>query len=92
MHEQARLLLQLLFSHIFLPFRKMTKEDIHLLQEIFGKAAAIPTLSKGILFFLHHFVRSGSVLGDDDDKKVVIWGCRVAKEVLQSQSTAEALF
>ncbi|KAJ1677182.1 hypothetical protein EV182_006700, partial [Spiromyces aspiralis] len=66
--------------------------NVMAVHEVFGKTTPIPTLTKGILFFLHHFVRHGSesLVVDENDRLVVKWGCRVAKEVLQSQSTAEA--
>ncbi|KAJ1917307.1 suppressor of glycerol defect [Mycoemilia scoparia] len=91
LQEKARIFFELMFNQVFLLFKGMTKEDSNNLQEIFSRAAVIPSLSKGITFFLHHFVKSGSKLENDEEKKVVKWCYRIVKEVLQKESSSEAL-
>lgn len=69
----------------------MTKEDMNSLHDIFIKTVGTTALSKGIIFFLQHFVRSGQVASSEDERKIIKWGCRVAKETLQNESRSNVL-
>jgi nucleolar MIF4G domain-containing protein 1 len=52
------------------------------LEEVFVKAARIPGLAVGIVYFLGKFVRPGA--GDRKDGALAEWACEVALDTLRT--------
>ncbi|CAG8736071.1 15565_t:CDS:2, partial [Acaulospora morrowiae] len=85
LHPQSRLFFQLLFSNVIIltQTQNARKRNPQVLAQIFLKALPNPTLSQGILFFLHHFVKKGGILKDENEKEIVKWGCDVIKQAIK---------
>ncbi|CAG8786914.1 27636_t:CDS:2, partial [Dentiscutata erythropus] len=88
LQPQSRLFFQLLFSHIILT-QNANKRNPQLLVKIFINVVHNPTLAQGIMFFLHHFVKTGDIL--EEEKEIVEWGCDVTKKVIQRSLSAEKI-
>ncbi|CAG8457802.1 1519_t:CDS:10 [Dentiscutata heterogama] len=89
LQSQSRLFFQLLFSHIILT-QNANKRNPQLLVKIFINVVHNPTLAQGIMFFLHHFVKTGDIL-EEEEKEIVEWGCDVTKKVIQRSLSAEKI-
>ncbi|RIA95423.1 hypothetical protein C1645_816653 [Glomus cerebriforme] len=88
LQQQSRLFFQLLFSNIILlsnntQFSRKSNNQKQILYNIFSKSLTNPTLAKGILFFLHNFVRKCEIL-EQKEKDLVKFGCNTIKEIIQS--------
>ncbi|KAJ1826563.1 suppressor of glycerol defect, partial [Coemansia sp. RSA 2599] len=86
--KQARIFFQVMFSTIFLQHKKQSDKDAEALHETFQRATANPTMCHGILFFFQHFVRNCELV-KDDEKPVVKWGCRIAKQAFRASAGPE---
>ncbi|KAJ2729797.1 hypothetical protein H4R23_003429, partial [Coemansia sp. Cherry 401B] len=85
--DQARVFFQVMFTTLFTLHRKRSAQDEQTLFNVFHRAAANPTMCHGILFFFHHFVRNCELVAEDD-RSVVKWGCRVAKQAITAVRAA----
>ncbi|CAG8457939.1 2656_t:CDS:10 [Scutellospora calospora] len=81
LQSQSRLFFQHLFSNIIL-IQNTNKRNPQLLSKIFIITVHIPILAHGIMFFLHHFVKSGDII-KEEEKELVEWGCDVIKKAIQ---------
>ncbi|CAG8610468.1 20798_t:CDS:10, partial [Cetraspora pellucida] len=86
LQSQSCLFFQLLFSNIIL-IQNVNRRYPKLLAKIFINVVHIPMLAQGIMFFLHHFVKTGDIL-KEEEKEVVKWGCDVVKKVIQTSLNA----
>lgn len=88
LQQQSRLFFQLLFSNIILlsnetQSSRKSNNQKQILFNIFSKSLTNPTLAKGILFFLHNFVRKSEIL-EQKEKESVKVGCNIIKEIIQN--------
>ncbi|KAI8320664.1 hypothetical protein GQ54DRAFT_298466 [Martensiomyces pterosporus] len=86
--RQARVFFQVMFSTIFLQHKKQSEADVQSLHETFSKATANPTMCHGILFFFHHFVKDCELV-KEDERPLMKWGCKLAKQVFRSSTENE---
>ncbi|KAJ2707871.1 suppressor of glycerol defect [Coemansia sp. IMI 203386] len=86
--KQARIFFQVMFSTIFLQHKRQTDKDVESLHETFQKATANPTMCHGILFFFQHFVKNCELV-KDEEKPVVKWGCKIAKQAFRTAAGPE---
>ncbi|CAG8561932.1 29116_t:CDS:10, partial [Gigaspora margarita] len=89
LQSQSRLFFQLFFSNIILT-QNTNKRNPQLLAKIFINAVHDPTLAQGIMFFLHHFVKAGDIL-EEEEKDIVEWGCDVIKKVIRRSLSTEKI-
>ncbi|KAJ1718994.1 suppressor of glycerol defect [Coemansia erecta] len=81
--RQARVFLQVMFTTLFGLFRGMEEKDAEALAEVLRRAAQNPTMCQGLMLFLRLFVRDCDLV-PEEDRKVMRWACRVAKQVFRS--------
>ncbi|KAJ2796705.1 suppressor of glycerol defect [Coemansia guatemalensis] len=86
---QARVFFQVMFSTLFLLHCKRTEKDAQAVYAVFQRAAANPTMCHGILFFFHHFVKHCDLVAEDE-RPVMRWGCKIAKEAIRNSTTSIA--
>jgi len=88
----TRTFFQLLFANIILNSQvnlPSGKRDPQPLADIFCKVCQVPTLARGVLFFLHHFVAKAESFGDEAGRESIAWGCRVIKDAVQQGLRAD---
>ncbi|CAG8801846.1 12142_t:CDS:2, partial [Racocetra persica] len=78
LQSQSRLFFQLLFSNIIL-IQNANGRKPKLLAKIFINAVHNPILAQEMMFFLHHFVKTGDIL-KEEEKETVEWGCDIVKK------------
>ncbi|KAJ1927834.1 suppressor of glycerol defect [Tieghemiomyces parasiticus] len=89
---KTHILLQMLFIQVFSSRREKSRADYQTLIDAFTKVATFNvTLSRGILYYLHAFVRKSKLIKDDAERELVQWGCKVAKEIIESHRATEDL-
>ncbi|RHZ86752.1 hypothetical protein Glove_46g58 [Diversispora epigaea] len=93
LHSQSQLFFQLFFSNIIiLTLTKNTrKPNPQKLSDVFGKSALNPTLEQGILFFLHHFVKKGEILKNEEQKEIIRWGCSIIKQTIRDKMSVDEM-
>ncbi|KAJ2388274.1 suppressor of glycerol defect, partial [Coemansia sp. RSA 2603] len=87
--RQARVFLQVMFAALFGLFREMGDRQARELADVFRRAVSVPEMCQGLLLFLRLFVRDGELV-PEEDREVVRWGCRVAKQVFRSAAPSSA--
>ncbi|CAO3686703.1 unnamed protein product [Rhizopus stolonifer] len=81
--KNGRIFLETLFVNTLL---QLQTEGAQAVANIFGKAREMRTLSQGIVFFLVETVVQCKHSGiEEEEKKKVQWGCRIAQEVLNGK-------
>ncbi|KAJ2853600.1 suppressor of glycerol defect [Coemansia erecta] len=85
--KQARIFFQVMFSTIFLQHKKQSDKDAESLLKTFGRATANPAMCHGMLFFFKHFVRNCELV-KDEEKPIVKWGCKIAKQAFRAAAGA----
>lgn len=84
--QSARLFLQLFLSNVIINSQSQAgtdRRDPQALVGIYLKIVQMPTVSQGILFFLHHFVRKADLGHSEEEQEIIRWGCGILKEVGQ---------
>ncbi|KAJ2410490.1 suppressor of glycerol defect [Coemansia sp. RSA 2526] len=81
--EQARVFFQVMFSTLFLLHKKQSAQDVQAVYSVFQRAVSNPTMCHGILFFFQHFVKNCELVSEDE-RPIMKWGCKVAKQAIRS--------
>ncbi|KAJ2125481.1 suppressor of glycerol defect [Coemansia sp. RSA 720] len=81
--EQARVFFQVMFSTLFLLHKKQSAQDVQAVYTVFQRAVSNPTMCHGILFFFQHFVKNCELVSEDE-RPIMKWGCKVAKQAIRS--------
>ena len=64
--------------------------DEESVMRIFISANSKPEMAKGLQYFLRKNVSRTDIAGTDADKKVVRWGCKIARDALEAAASSHA--
>ncbi|KAJ2126647.1 hypothetical protein IW136_006621, partial [Coemansia sp. RSA 678] len=62
---------------------KQSAQDVQAVYSVFQHAVSNPTMCHGILFFFQHFVKNCELVSEDE-RPIMKWGCKVAKQAIRS--------
>lgn len=94
MQPKSRTFVELLIITIILRSQKDNNtgsRDKESVARIFVQAIDKPELAKGLQFFLKKTVSKTDIAGNQADKEMVKWGCKVARDVLKATDIARAV-
>ncbi|KAI8979497.1 hypothetical protein BDF20DRAFT_835509 [Mycotypha africana] len=82
--RNGRIFLEILFAHLFLQLHASGAQAV---ANVFGKILDSRTLAQGCNFFIAESVVNAKHTGlNENELEKVLWGCKIAREILSSSS------